>query len=41
MTFTANQDGVVYQKDLGKDAKDAALAMNAFDPDKTWVRVPQ
>jgi len=41
MTFIANQDGVVYQKDLGKDAKEAALAMNAFDPDKTWVRVPQ
>jgi hypothetical protein len=41
MTFIANQDGVVYQKDLGKDAKHAALAMSAFDPDKTWVRVPQ
>jgi hypothetical protein len=41
MTFVANQDGVVCQRDLGKDTKQAALAMNAFDPDKTWVRAPQ
>ncbi len=41
MTFIVNQDGVVYQKDLGKDAKRAALAMNAFDPDNTWVKVHQ
>ncbi|MGD0230679.1 MAG: DUF2950 domain-containing protein [Syntrophorhabdales bacterium] len=41
MTFIVNQDGIVYQKDLGKDSKHAALAMNAFDPDKSWVKVPQ
>jgi hypothetical protein len=41
MAFITNQDGVVYQKNLGKDSKQAALAMNAFDPDKTWVKVPQ
>jgi hypothetical protein len=41
MTFIVNQDGVVYQKDLGKETKQAALAMNAFDPDRTWVRAPQ
>jgi hypothetical protein len=40
MTFMVNQDGVVYQKDLGKDAKEAALEMRAFDPDKTWVKAP-
>ena len=40
MTFIVNQDGIVYQKDLGKDTKQAALAMNAFDPDQTWVKVP-
>ena len=40
MTFIVNQDGVVYQKDLGKDGRGAALEMRAFDPDKTWVRLP-
>ena len=40
MTFIVNQDGVVYQKDLGKDTKQAALAMDAFDPDQTWAKVP-
>ncbi len=41
MTFIVNQDGVVYQKDLGRDAKEAARAVKAFDPDKTWVRAPE
>jgi len=40
MTFIVNQDGVVFQKDLGKDTKQTAPAMNAFDPDQTWVKVP-
>jgi hypothetical protein len=40
MTFIVNHDGVVFQKDLGKDTKQAAPAMNAFDPDRTWVKVP-
>jgi hypothetical protein len=37
MTFIVNQDGVVYQKDLGKSTKKAAHALKAFDPDQTWV----
>ena len=41
MTFIVNQDGVVYQKDLGRNAKKAARAVKAFDPDKTWVRAPE
>jgi hypothetical protein len=41
MTFIVNHDGVVYQKKLGKDTKKAAQAMKAFDPDKTWTRVPE
>ena len=40
MTFIVNQDGVVFQKDLGRDTKQAAPGMNAFDPDQTWVKVP-
>ena len=41
MTFIVNQDGVVYQKDLGKDARKAARAVKVFDPDQTWVRAPE
>lgn len=32
MTFIVNQDGVVYQKDLGDDTEKLAKAMESFDP---------
>jgi hypothetical protein len=35
-TFLINQDGVIYQKDLGKDTEATAKSMTAFDPDSTW-----
>jgi len=38
MTFIVNQDGVVYQKDLGKNTAKAAMAIKSFDPDKTWKK---
>jgi hypothetical protein len=41
MAFIVNQDGVVYQKDLGRDTKKAAHALKAFDPDKTWASAPE
>jgi hypothetical protein len=41
MTFIVNQEGVVYQKDLGDDTLKAAPAMTAFDPDRTWVEVKE
>lgn len=41
MTFIVNQDGVVYQKNLGKDTEKIASAMIKFDPDKTWKKVEQ
>ena len=41
MTFIVNHDGVVYQKNLGKTTQKAAQAVKAFDPDKTWTRVPE
>jgi len=37
MTFIVNQDGVVYQKDLGPKTAQLANAMKAYNPDKTWV----
>jgi Protein of unknown function (DUF2950) len=36
MTFIINQDGVLLQKDLGKDTKQVATAMSQFDPDAGW-----
>jgi len=39
MTFMVNQDGVVYQKNLGKDTAKMAEAIKVFDPDKTWKKV--
>lgn len=38
MTFVVNHEGVVYQKDLGKNTAKTAKAMTAFDPDKTWKK---
>jgi hypothetical protein len=38
MTFIVNHDGVVYQKDLGKNTEKAAQAMKLFDPDSTWKK---
>jgi hypothetical protein len=39
MTFIVNQDGVVYQKDLGEDTLKVAAALAAYDPDGTWAEV--
>ena len=39
MTFIVNQDGVVYQKDLGDDTPDAAAGLKEYNPDATWAEV--
>jgi hypothetical protein len=41
MTFMVNQDGVVYQKDLGEDTLKVAPGLNAYDPDGTWAAVKE
>jgi hypothetical protein len=41
MTFIVNHDGVVYQKDLGKETGRIAKAMTKFDPDKTWEKAEE
>jgi DUF2950 family protein len=38
MTFVVNQDGVVYQKDLGPNSAAIARAMKQFNPDGTWKK---
>ncbi len=39
MTFVVNHDGIVYEKNLGKDTTRIARAMKLFNPDKTWKKV--
>jgi hypothetical protein len=39
MTFIVNQDGVVFQKDLGPKTLSLARTLKRFDPDKSWQRV--
>ncbi len=41
MSFMVNQDGTVYQKDLGKNTATLAAHWNSFDPDPSWHPVPQ
>jgi hypothetical protein len=37
MTFIVNQQGKVYQKDLGPKTAKIAAAMKLYDPDRTWT----
>jgi len=39
MTFIANQDGLVRQKDLGANTTALAKAMKVYNPDKSWTEV--
>jgi hypothetical protein len=39
MTFIINQDGVVFQKDLGEDTATAVESIQAFDPDSSWTAI--
>jgi hypothetical protein len=39
MTFIVNQDGAVFQKDLGPQSDKLARKIEAFDPDSTWTKV--
>ncbi len=37
-TFIVNNDGIVYQKDLGPDSLSIAKKMELYNPDPTWQR---
>ncbi|MGO9612808.1 MAG: DUF2950 domain-containing protein [Dissulfurispiraceae bacterium] len=39
MTFLVNYEGVVYQKDLGKNTVKTTKAMKAYDPGPSWKKV--
>jgi hypothetical protein len=36
MTFIVNEDGVVYEKDLGKKTDVLAKAMKEYNPNSSW-----
>ena len=38
MTFIVNQDGIVYEKDLGQDTAATAGKINEYNPDDSWKR---
>lgn len=37
-TFIVNQDGVVYEKDLGRRTSEIAKTITRYDPDTTWSK---
>lgn len=41
MTFIVNEDGVVYQKDLGKKTDALAKAMKEYNPDSSWQQAEE
>jgi len=41
MTFIVNQDGVVYQKDLGQKTDELAKDMKEYDPDSGWQKAEE
>ena len=38
-TFIVNHDGVVFEKDMGRDTAAVASGINAYNPDSSWNRV--
>jgi Protein of unknown function (DUF2950) len=39
MSFIVDQDGIIYQKDLGPKTVELAKTLREYNPDKTWERV--
>jgi hypothetical protein len=37
MTFVVNQQGKIWQKNLGPKSAKIAKALRAYDPDATWT----
>lgn len=40
-TFMVNQDGLVWQRDLGQKTAGLAAAITRFDPDSSWTPIPK
>ena len=40
MTFIVNQQGIVFEKNLGPNTTEIARRMTEYDPDMTWKVAP-
>jgi hypothetical protein len=40
-SFIVSQDGVVYEKDLGSASLNEFIKMERFNPDSSWMPVPE
>jgi hypothetical protein len=40
-TFVVNQDGLVWQRDLGEKTAEEAAGITKFDPDSSWTPIPR
>ena len=38
-TFIVNQDGIIYERDLGNPTTSLSTTVTSYDPDKSWTRV--
>jgi hypothetical protein len=38
-TFIVNQQGKVYEKDLGEETRSIGNASEVYNPDRTWTEV--
>lgn len=39
MTFMVNQEGIIFEKNLGKNTRHIAEKMTSFNPDQSWKKV--
>ena len=39
MTFVVNQEGIIFEKNLGKNTRSIAEAITVYNPDKSWKKV--
>jgi len=39
MTFVVNQEGIIFEKNLGKNTRRIAEDITVYDPDKSWKKV--
>ena len=40
MTFIVNQEGIVFEKNLGPNTAEIARRMTEYDPDMSWKIAP-
>jgi hypothetical protein len=41
MTFVVNQEGIIFEKNLGKNTRNLAEAIKLYNPDKSWKKVKE